>query len=432
MMRNRMLMAVLVLLVGAGLVMAANGLTSTEELGKSIFFDLNLSLNNNESCASCHGPDVGFTGPLTDTNLRGSVYEGSVAGRFGARKPPTAAYATTSPIFHYAVDKKDALFIGGNFWDGRATGEDLGNPAADQAKGPFLNPVEQALSDNACVVYRVCDPTVLADYPVLLDDVYPGACDIMWPMDVETVCATEGVTVPLSPDDRARVDRSYDQIALAIAAYEGSPEVNSFSSKFDYVQAGLVKFTKDEKKGFNLFKGKGKCSACHVLGGQPAGEEALFTDYSFDNLGMPANPDNPVYDMDPGFVDPGLGGYLATLPELWSALAEENLGKHKVPTLRNVNKAPYPGFVKAYGHNGYFKSLLGIVHFYNTRDVKEECDDPFTTAEMAMAMDCWPEPEVDENVNDDELGDLRLTGKQEEQLVEFMKTLDDGWISPAE
>ena len=38
------------------------------------------------------------------------------------------------------------------------------------------------------------------------------------------------------------------------------------------------------------------------------------------------------------------------------------------PTLRNVDKRPRPDFIKAYGHNGYFKSLKEIVHFYNTRD----------------------------------------------------------------
>ena len=81
----------------------------------------------------------------------GAVYEGSIAGRFGNRKPPSAAYATQSPILN--VDRH-SLWTGGNFWDGRATGEKLGNPAADQAQGPFLNPAEQALPDSACVVYR--------------------------------------------------------------------------------------------------------------------------------------------------------------------------------------------------------------------------------------------------------------------------------------
>ena len=126
------------------LVGSAQGLSPKEQLGKSIFFDTNLSINQNQSCASCHDPAWGWTGPSSEVNAAGAVYEGSIPGRFGNRKPPSAAYATLSPIFHQ--DKK-GLFVGGNFWDGRATGEVLGNPAADQALGPFLNEVEQALPD---------------------------------------------------------------------------------------------------------------------------------------------------------------------------------------------------------------------------------------------------------------------------------------------
>lgn len=150
------------LLVAFAAIGADGPLTSEEELGKSIFFDQALSLNRSQSCASCHDPDVGFTGPDSATNAGSAVYEGSFAGRFGDRKPPSAAYATQSPLFHL---DKHGTFSGGNFWDGRATGEVLGNPAADQAQGPFLNPNEQALSDSACVVYRVCNANA-EDYPV--------------------------------------------------------------------------------------------------------------------------------------------------------------------------------------------------------------------------------------------------------------------------
>jgi cytochrome c peroxidase len=175
-----------------GFVMAtgnAQALEPKEQLGKSIFFDNNLSIHQNQSCASCHDPEWGWTGPDSDINTAGSVYEGSILGRFGDRKPPTSAYATPSPIFHN--DK--GTFTGGNFWDGRATGEKLGNPAADQAQGPFLNPVEQALPDSACVVYRVCNPLVPNDYPIAFEEVWGDlACDINWPLDVDTACADEG------------------------------------------------------------------------------------------------------------------------------------------------------------------------------------------------------------------------------------------------
>lgn len=414
----------------AGLVLAGvASLSPNEELGKSIFFDDNLSLNRNQACAACHGPDVGFTGPDPVTNAGGSVYEGSVLGRFGNRKPPSAAYATTSPIFHFVIDKKEPLFLGGNFWDGRATGDKLGNPAADQAQGPFLNPVEQGLSDNACVVYRVCD--LANGYPVPFQSVWgPDACDIAWPPGADATCAMEGMPLALTPADRDKVEMAYDQIALSIAAYEASSEVNAYSSKYDAVLAGQAEFTKAEKKGFSLFQGKGKCSNCHIIARRADGAGALLTDYTFDNLGVPKNADNPIYNVDPDFIDYGLGGYLSTLGDIYEPMVEDNLGKQKVPTLRNVAKAPYPGFVKAFTHNGYFKTLEQVVHFYNTRDAKPTCPDPLTPVDQAMAMDCWPAPEVEENVNDGELGDLHMSPSQEADLVEFLKTLDDGYFTP--
>jgi cytochrome c peroxidase len=409
-----------VLLVALVFTAAAQGaLAPEEQLGKSIFFDENLSINQNQSCASCHAPEVGWTGPDTAINAGGSVYEGSIPGRFGDRKPPSSAYATLSPIFYQ--DKK-GLWVGGNFWDGRATGEVLGNPAADQALGPFLNPKEQALPDSACVVYRVCNPVVPGDYPVSFEAVWgTGACDIAWPADVDAVCATEGVQVGLSDADRATSDEAYGRIGLSIAAYEDSPEVNAFSSKYDQTFDGKVKLTKLEQKGYALFQGKGQCKLCHI-----SGKGAVFTDFTFDNLGLPQNPENPA-GMAPAFVDPGLGGFLMyrypNNPEVY--LPE--WGKHKVPTLRNVDLRPDAGLVKAYGHNGYFKTLEGIVHFYNTRDVKPACPGPYTEAE-ALAANCWPAPEVAETVNKDELGDLGLTPDEEAAIVAFLKALSDGFV----
>jgi len=368
---------------------AAPALTDIEQLGKSIFFDENLSLKQNQSCASCHGPEVGWTGPLSDTNAHGAVYEGSVPDSFGDRKPPSAAYATLSPIFH---QDKQGLFIGGNFWDGRATGEKLGNPAADQAQGPFVNPVEQALAAPANVVERVC----AAAYGDLFREVWgAGAC--------------------------GDVDMAYDDIALSIAAYEASPEVNAFTSKHDLTFTGAAKLSKEERRGFALFRGKGQCKRCHTSNGK----QALFTDFTFDNLGVPQNPENPA-GVAPDFVDAGLGGFLMNAG-YDEDVYEAEWGKQKVPTLRNVDKRPSEGFVKAYGHNGYFKSLEGIVHFYNTRDVKPECPGLYTEAQ-ALADDCWPPPEVAENVNTDELGDLGLTPEEEAAIVAFLKTLSDGYV----
>ena len=148
---------------------------------------------------------------------------------------------------------------------------------------------------------------------------------------------------------------------------------------------------------------------------------------------------NPFYEptvFNPvGFdwVDEGLGGFLATRFN-YAPYADANLGKQKVPTLRNVGKGSCEAepenpdcIVKAYAHNGYFKSLKGIVHFYNTRDVKPQCTDPFTTEADALFEVCWPEPEVAANVNIDELGDLGLSPEEEEAIVAFLMTLSDGF-----
>jgi cytochrome c peroxidase len=213
--------------------------------------------------------------------------------------------------------------------------------------------------------------------------------------------------------------------ALTRGAYEDSSEVNAFSSKYDQTFDGKVKLSKQEQRGFALFRGKGKCHLCHISNGQ----QALFTDYTFDNLGIPKNPENPANINNPDFVDLGLGGFLLTRDE-YADLAAENMGKHKVPTLRNVDLRPDGSAVKAYGHNGYFKTLEGIVHFYNTRDVKVSCESlGILDATEAVALDnnCWAAPEVAENVNIDELGDLGLTLDEEAAIVAFLKTLSDGF-----
>ena len=385
----------------------ADGLTPKEQLGKSLFFD-KISSPDWMSCAACHDPNVGWTGPIVGINKHGTVYRGAIPTRFGNRKPPSAAYATLSPVFYYDADEE--LFVGGNFWDGRATGEILGNPAADQALGPFLNPVEQNNPSKQAVLAQVAASK------------YAELWEVVWgePVSVETL------------EDIAK---NYERIGLAIASYGDSTEVNQFSSKYDAWLAGEAELTEQEAWGLELFEGDAMCSACH-----PTGENSAFTDFTYDNLGVPKNPENPFYLMDKEYlddgspinpdgddwVDPGLGGFLATRPE-WAAMADENLGKHKVPTLRNVGKGFGQGATKAFAHNGYFKSLKTIVHFYNTRDVKVACPDPLTTESAALKQGCWPAPEVADNVNTDELGNLGLSDEEEDAIVAFMETLSDGF-----
>ena len=413
---------------GAGVA----GLTAKEALGKRLFFDPNLSLKGNQACSSCHLPEAGWSGDDSAINARGAAYEGSVAGRFGNRRPPSAAYATPSPVLHFTKEDGAILFVGGNFWNGRATGEKLGNPAADQALGPFLNPVEQALSDGACVVFKAC-----AAYAGMLEQVWPGTCAIAWPDQAAQTCASDGGKLALNRQQRVRADLAFDRIALSIAAYEASAEVNAYTSKFDYYLAGRVRLLPEEALGLELFKDKGRCAECHVLDKGPNGEPPLLTDFTFDNLGVPRNPENPWYAMPASlnpegrkWLDRGLGEFLASRAD-YRRFASDNEAKQKVPTLRNVDRRPDPGFVKAYMHNGYFKTLKGVVHFYNTRDTKPACKDPFTTEADALAQGCWPEAQIQANVNQDELGDLGLTDAEENAIVKFMQTLSDGFEPPA-
>lgn len=374
-------------------------LNDMEKLGKLIFFD-NISSPNNMSCASCHDPAYGWTGPNGGQNLKSGIYRGAVATRWGNRKPPSSAYATFSPVLHYSAEEHG--FVGGNFWDGRATGFRLGNPAADQALGPFLNPVEQN---------------------------HPGAASVL-----EQLAASNYMDLwikvwgePISYATPENVMENYKLVGLSIAAYEASPEVNQFSSKFDYYQDGIVEFTALELEGLQLFNGKAKCGNCHTSTAENGVPGPLFTAFDFYNLGLPKNPGNPFYMMNTvyldngepinpegaNYVDYGLGAFLMELTDRpdWQAMAPENMGKHRIPTLRNVDKRPGQGNVKAYMHNGVFKSLEEVVHFYNTRDTKP-----------------WPAPEVNQNIEREMTGNLLLSSHEEKAIVAFLKTLSDGYV----
>jgi cytochrome c peroxidase len=362
-----------------GLSSAERNLTRNEQLGKKLFFDTNLSTPLGLACAGCHGAEVGYTGPDAAINAAGAVYEGAVTGRFGNRKPPSAAYAGDSPILHLA----GTTWVGGMFWDGRATGWILGDPLAEQAQGPFLNPLEQNNASSQVVI----DKVLASNYR----DLFLQVCT-----DSDTA-------------------KRYECIGRAIAEYERSKEVNPFSSKFDAYLDNKAKLTKQEKDGFRLFLGKGNCANCHSVTPGRSSERPLFTDFTYDNLGVPRNPLNPFYNepawnpAGAAWVDTGLGGFLQTTGYSYAAA----WGKHKVPTLRNVDKRPYPGFIKAYGHNGYFKSLEQIVHFYNTRDVPGAG---------------WPQPEVAINMNTAEMGNLGLNHGEERAIVAFLSTLSDGYM----
>jgi cytochrome c peroxidase len=328
-----------------------------------------------------------------------------------------AAYAMYAPSLYF--DEDEGLWIGGQFWDGRATGEELGDPLADQALGPFLNPVEMANTSKA----QVIDDIKVSEYAGLFEQVWgPGSLN-----DVES---------------------AYDQVALSIAAFERTELFGQFSSQYDAYLAACLEaggdmddcakgvgkvakkvgksfFNKEEWYGMQLFMGENDndgilergegamCSACHIAdwtedpgnvvapAWAPAGWiPPLFTDFTFDNLGVPQNTEYPLPPNAP--ADLGLGPIVDD--------PEEN-GKFKVMPLRNI------GLTAPYAHNGLFKSLKEITHFYNTRDVP---------GALRKGAD-WPPPEYPATINVDELGNLGLSDADEDALVEFMKTLSDGY-----
>jgi cytochrome c peroxidase len=423
----RSLSAFAVFMFALAPAVGAQGLTPMEQLGKELFFDKISSPSRSMSCASCHALATGGVGHIGSFNIKGSVYRGADPRRFGNRKPPSSMYSAFAPVFHY--DEVLGEFVGGSFWDGRATGERLGSPAAEQALGPWLNPVEHNMPSKEAV----CLAVKRSKYAKLFEVVWgAGSLD----------CSLAGV------------DAVYDKFGLSIAAYEGSVEQSPFSSKFDdYWRACLAagndpdacgtavgdKAVLDPSNVLSEMEWDGLiefgeyCSACHDStrpGRNALGEETppLFTNFTFANLGVPRNPENPFYEMDEVFledgtpinplgadwIDLGLGAFLDSRPE-WAHLARENDGKFRVPTVRNVDKRPGFGFPKAYMHNGVFKSLAEVMHFYNTRDV------------AALG---WAPPEVDHNVSQMvlegvPLGDLGLDAYAEAATVEFLKTLTD-------
>jgi cytochrome c peroxidase len=396
-------------------------------VGESLYFDENLSIKKGQSCASCHDPVFGFDDPDSDLPVSGGV----LPRRFGNRNSPISAYAMYAPVFHF--DEGENLWIGGQFWDGRATGYVLGDPLADQALGPFLNSVEMANPTKETVVMAVRQSDYADDFEAVFG---PGSLD--------------------------SVEIAYDYIALAIAAFERTPLFAQFSSKYDaYLEACLDEaefvtmdvmeacakgtgdaagvaagfFSPQEWSGMELFmseaEGGALCVACHVADWTQVSDSALpvvspdwapdgwvpplFTDFTFDNLGVPKNPDNPWYDLPPNlnpdgedWIDYGLGEALKN-SGYPSERYEGEMGKVKVMTLRNI------GVSAPYMHNGFFDDLTEVVHFYNTRDNQDFV---------------WPAPEVPQNVNTDELGDLGLSPEQESDIAAFLMTLTDGWEGP--
>jgi cytochrome c peroxidase len=458
----------------------ASDLSPIELLGKYVFFD-KISSPKRMACITCHDPATGGTGSVSGVNLHQVAITGANPHTVGSLKPPTNAYASfIEPLF---TGCPDGIFgiCGGNFWNGRAEGNELAvfpgatkhigeeifystdgmplggdvsayaeyfGPTADQALNPPPNPVEQNINRKA-----VCQHVASAEYAELYEDVW----------GVEIDCSDSPVTVCASDVDEERAsDISFKRRMVAVCAWQASCDLNSFSSKRDKAlqndadgQFPLDDLAGQENLGHDLFYGiisdlnpDGKdagCSSCHSddpRNDNGAEEFQLYADDGYHNIGTPRNPEIPDTGVD---SDLGLMG-------LTDDLAHR--GFFKTPTLRNVDKRKDKDFIKAYTHNGWFKSLESIVHFYNTallgrEDLEEQTGQslPFvkhyedttafkfgvtrcpedTTEKDALKNNCWPAAAYSGGFPAIPflLGDLGLTLEQEAALVAYMKTLTD-------
>ena len=320
---------------GAG--STAAGLSPMAALGQKLFHDVNLSASGQQACSSCHVASAG----LANGDGFAVEFGGLNLNLPGLRNTPALAYSVLAPQFSMTADGPS----GGFFRDGRAA------TLGDQAQAPFTNSFEMANADAAAVIALLKTRPYLADFTAIF-----GA-DVL--NDPATALARMGA---------------------AIAAYEKEDQdFHPFSSKFDAWQAGKAQLTAQEVRGFALFNNpaKGNCAACHPSSSADGVTPALFTDFSYDNLGVPRN--TALAANDDGTTLPyvialdnstdGVHKYydLGVCGPIRSDIAHDYgnagfCGAFKVPTLRNIALTP------PYFHNGVFDDLQTALSFYVTRD----------------------------------------------------------------
>ena len=322
---------------------SAASMSAAAQLGQKIFADTALSVSGTQSCASCHVASAAFAEDATASGVdHGSPVPlgGASMTATGFRNTPSLMYASLTPAFHVGADGGP---IGGFFRDGRAATLDL------QAVLPFTTAFEMGNADAAAVIARLKTRPYLADFQALY-----------------------GSAVLDDPDT------ALARVGLALAAFENeNPAFHPFSSKYDAFQAGQATLSAQEQRGMALFNGatKGNCSACHPGTSADGKTPPMFTDYSYDNLGIPRNgliaangsapgADTPV-NSDDGvqtYYDLGVCGPFRTQTlDFFS-----NCGQFKVPTLRNI------ALTAPYFHNGRFNTLKDAIGFYVRRDTNPE------------------------------------------------------------
>jgi cytochrome c peroxidase len=431
-------------------------LSPQEKLGKLIIFDNTLSNPSGYSCFQCHAPTTGGTSGLSSaTNLGAGPQPGVVPGRSGPRRPLSYAYAVFSPTGPFF----DAVFanawVGGLFWDGRVP--DLSH----QAQQPFINPDEM----NNTPTNGVFPPTF-------------GGFSALVVSKVKAKYRNQFTRVlGHDPFLTYTVHELYDLICQTEAAYEASGELNQFSSKYDASPFGvpaknLYALSASEERGRRLYFGIGAknahCAECHSSSAFPpvlaqTDGKDTFTMYCYANIGVPKNFNNPIYQetdcasnphgcnpLGTNFIDTGLAGNPNPAPD-GTVFNNPNtntqfLGLFVTPTTRNVDLRPSPNFVKAYFHNGWAKSLETVVHFYNKRNIAVNAQGQEVVFDLATGPPTgftrlFSPPEVLTNANNPQgmqsnvpgtaqVGNLGLTATQEQDLVNFLKILSDGFTAP--
>lgn len=355
---------------------STNPSLTKEQLGALVFSDASLSRPPGQSCADCHAARVAFRDPESSH----ATSMGAVAGRFGPRNAPTAMYARYIPPLH--LDER-GRWIGGLFWDGRA------HTLEDQAAVPLLNPLEMNNPDRASVV----DAVRRASYAPAFRELFgPGALD-------------EG-------------DAGFGHVTEVLAAFERTASLAPFSSRYDRSLAGLLALTDAEQRGLEIFEdpARGNCAGCHPSRPGPDGTPPLFTDHSYDNLGIPRYDNNKFY-VQPSSLNPE-GEHHIDHGLMTTVGDPAQDGRFRVPTLRNIAVTP------PYGHNGYFQNLPYFIDFLNTRDIGSR--DVGTCSRIATGVRCgWPPPEVTATVDRHGIGNLGLDDQDIADLLAFLAALTD-------
>jgi cytochrome c peroxidase len=358
------------------------GLSPVAALGEQLFRDESLSVSGRLSCQTCHEPAFAHAAPPGDLVSRG----GPAMDIPGIRNSPSIRYASFTPPFGY---DEEGTALGGFFRDGRVP------TLVEQAKQPFLDPREMANATPAEVVARLSRSPNAARF--------------------RQVFGAKALDDP---------EAAFARLAAAIAQFQvEDPAFHRFDSKYDAFLAGKAELSPAEARGLALFEDaeKGNCAACHPSRPAADGSPPLFTDFTYDNVGLPRNGGIPA-NADPAFFDLGLCG-----PERKDlADCRDLCGAFKVPTLRNVARtAPY-------FHNGAFDTLREAVDFYVRRDTEPDAWYP-QSAMGVRKFDDLPAGTAG-TVNTTEVpydrkagGQPALTPAEIDDVVAFLATLDDGY-----